>query len=220
MSRQVGDAPSTLDVDDVLKDDGWTDRAFEVAHPGVWSLDLDWPGPRSDGPDEVSLAAAFAAGWAYERVVIGTGPLFYPERVDDAFAWPLWEYGDALRQTMLGRHGGIGDGRRNYRVLGAIAHRDVPLGYHRDKRAPEGTLLNATTMFSRRCTGGELVLAEKGVAFTPKHLRLVVYDGSTLHGVAPFTLDEGGYRLSLTFYLGAAVADEVLADAIATGAYL
>lgn len=197
MSRQEGGQPSTLDVTDVY-DDGWMPESQRSG--SVWMVDLDWPGPVSDGPDEATLAAAFAAGWLLNATPPLTGPTF---AVGDERFWPVWEYGNRL-QGLLGRHGFIGDGRRNYTVLGAIAHRDVPLGYHRDKRAPAGTVLNATTMFSRGCTGGELVLAEKDVAFAARHLRLVVFDGSTLHGVAPFTLDDGGYRLSLTFYLGEA----------------
>lgn len=161
----------------------------------VLCVDLQAYPPR--GSSWTREAAAFAGGWLYEWVEPGTGPSL--DRWAEDECWPLWQYADALLDDLDARAG-----VRGYRVIEAKAHRDVQMPWHRDRTAPPGTVLNVITFFSRGCTGGELVLPEHGIAFAPRHLRVVVFDGQTLHGVAPFTLDDGGYRLSLVMYLGEA----------------
>lgn len=82
--------------------------------------------------------------------------------------------------------------------VGALGHRDIALGYHVDTQMPE-RCQNVTVFFTQGCSGGELVIDEQ-LAFVARDLYAVQFDGQRPHGVAPFTLEPGGYRISLTYY--------------------
>jgi hypothetical protein len=89
------------------------------------------------------------------------------------------------------------------RWVGALVHNTVPLGWHRDRQAPPETD-NLTVVFRHGCDDGYLVVSEEPgttSAWTMPDGYAHLFDNQLLHGVTPYTADEGGYRMSLTIYL-------------------
>lgn len=80
-----------------------------------------------------------------------------------------------------------------------LAHRDTALLAHRDTKHPY-PCRNLTLFFAKGCSGGELVLCDRHVAFGAQDGWVLCFDGQELHGVAPLRLAKGGWRLSITFY--------------------
>ena len=80
------------------------------------------------------------------------------------------------------------------------AHRDMVLPFHRDRKAPY-LCRNLTLFFAHGCTGGELVLHDRALAFVAQDGWALGFDGQELHGVAPLRIaPKNAWRLAVTFY--------------------
>lgn len=145
-----------------------------------------WPGGRYE---RLEHAEAFeeARGWLLRRVEDRTAPTFeapWPGPLRD-LAWAV--------ETQLGCAA----------PRAALVHRNLPLGAHRDLRAPY-PCSNATVFFRRGMAGGWLVLCEEGVSLDSADGWVAAFDGQKLHGVTDFVpqpRQEQPYRLSVTFYI-------------------
>lgn len=89
--------------------------------------------------------------------------------------------------------------------VGALAHRSIPLGFHRDTQNPV-PCTNLVVIFrdarGSPDDGGLLVLLDARLAFACPDGTVLVFDGQRPHGVTPFDFRDrpDAYRVGLTFY--------------------
>ena len=79
--------------------------------------------------------------------------------------------------------------------VAALAHHNVRLGYHTDRRNP-GRCTNLTVVFRDRTRGGELVIPPSATEAADGSL--TAFNGQQRHGPTPVT--GTGYRIALTYY--------------------
>ena len=89
---------------------------------------------------------------------------------------------------------------KNTPYTSGIINKDNQLNYHWDRGNFQKVYSNMLA-FKHKCTGGHLALPEYNVGLEIKDLSLTFFAGQEiLHGVTPFTTEQGGYRYTLVYY--------------------